>query len=326
MKPRRLSEVRALISQADFQDWWAQLVQTRQDENNALERYDELLSQVTLTEFRAELTQKNAIDTLYRAGECEDSAAQKLFEATELENRSFRALADFEEQRYKVSELWYRLGAADKDLDEKREQHDKLKSKKTEAELKLAERVFRAASDEYERETGRKNRLWDEVERIWANSAEVSLLVAEQRVRGRKIRKQAEALFASADEKKLRARELRAEAETASATVDGAHAKIKQLFEQARVSFGCAPGDDFLYFRQKESQKLAFAVALVEDAENYNVEVKPLSIYTVERQRGASFLEPARAEASAAEEGDRRFEEYFLKGRKGEARSSESAG
>src|SRR5688572_23479361 len=115
MKPKRLSEVRALISQADFQEWWAQLVKSREEARAAQERYDELLSQNTLMEFKAELTQKNAIDTLYRAGECEDTAANMLFEATGLENRSYRVIADFEEQRYKVSELWYRLGAAEKD-------------------------------------------------------------------------------------------------------------------------------------------------------------------------------------------------------------------
>ena len=53
-----------------------------------------------------------------------------------------------------------------------------------------------------------------------------------------------------------------------------------------------------------------------------NVEVTPLSVYSVERQRGVSFLEPAREKAPSTEEGDKRFEEYFLTGRKGEVRSA----
>ncbi len=325
MKPKRLSEVRALIAQPEFQDWWRRLLGSREQAAAAQERYDELLSQVTLMDFRAELTQKNAIDTLYQAGECEDSAANMLVTATELENRSFSALADFEEQRFKTSELWYRLGAAEKNLQEKKELHERQKSKRTEAELKLAEKHHRTTGEEYEREMARKNRLWDEVERIWAMSAEVSLLLTEQRARGKKIRRQAEALFQAAEERKRKARELRAEADRASAAVDQAHRQLDALLKEAREQFGCASGTDFLYFRHRDNQKLAFCVALVDDADSYNVEVKPLSVYVVDRQRGVAFLEPARHEASSVEDGDRRFEQYFLTGRKGEVRTGGSA-
>lgn len=322
MKAKRLSEVRALIALPEFQDWWAQLNAARAELSSAQERYDELLSQTTLMEFRAELTQKNAIDTLYRAGECEDSAANMVVEATELENRSFRGVADFEEQRFRVSEIWYRLGATEKNLDEKRELHAKQPSKRTEAELKAAEKAHREAADEYERETARKNRLWEEVERIWTKGAEVNLLVAEQRSRGRKIRREAEGLFALAEERKKKGRALKAEADAANAAVEAARAKIQRLLERAHDQFGCAAGWDFLYFRQKENPKQAFCVPLIEDSDHYNVELKPLSIYSVEPQRGVGFLEPARAEPPSNEEGDRRFEEYFLTGRKGEVRSA----
>jgi hypothetical protein len=46
-----------------------------------------------------------------------------------------------------------------------------------------------------------------------------------------------------------------------------------------------------------------------------------LGIYRAEKQRGVEFLEPAQ-EARRAEEGDQRFEEYFLKGRKGRDREA----
>ena len=52
-------------------------------------RHVELLAQVNLMEFRAEFTQKNAIDSLYLAGEYEDTAAQLLAEASEIENKSY---------------------------------------------------------------------------------------------------------------------------------------------------------------------------------------------------------------------------------------------
>ncbi|MFL5319059.1 MAG: hypothetical protein ACJ790_05335, partial [Myxococcaceae bacterium] len=256
-------------------------------------------------------------DTLYRAGECEDAAAGMLADAADVENRSFGAVSDYEEQRFHASETWYRLGAAERSVEERRELLAKSPGRKSEELLQSAERTLREAKDEYEREESKKNRLWDDVEKLWERSAEVSLLVAEQKARGRKIRKEAESLFQLAEERKNRGKALRVEAEAASVAREIAAERIKDLLTKAKEKFGCAAGADFLYFRQKENPKLAFCVPLVEDRDSYNVEVKPLSVYSVEQKRGIAFLEPARGEAPSPEEGDRRFEEYFLKGRRG---------
>lgn len=297
MLPRRLTDVRALLSTAEFQAWWAELLRARLDFEAAQERVDELLSQATLTEFRAELTHKNALETLHRAGECEDAAAAMIAETAELQKRSGLTLAEFEEQRFRTSESWYRLGAAERVHDEALQPAD-----------------VRA---EYEREEQKKAELWASVDKQWERTAELSLLIAEHRARGRKIRREAEAQFALTDERKKRAKELRDEAQEAAAAKAAMQARIDQLLSDARRRFGCASGTDFLYFRQNENPKLAFCVSLVEDRNSYNVEVKALAIYSVEQRRGIAFLEPARAEFPSPEEGDRRFEEYFLKGRRG---------
>jgi hypothetical protein len=316
VKQRRLADVRALLGSPEFNEWWGQLTSARAAMREASARYEELLAQTTLMEFRAELTQKNAIDTLYRAGEHEDTAANMLFEATDLENKSFKGVGEFEEQRFRASEAWYRLGAAEKKRDEAKDK------KLAEAEQKAAGRAAETALEEYERENNRKLRLWDEVERLWARSAEVSLLVAEERALGKKVRREAEGLFALAEERKKRAKELKAETDGCATSVEQARAQVSALLSQAREKFGCATGTDFLYFRQKDDQRLAYCIALVEDKDGYNVEVKALGVYQVDRQRGVAFLEPARSQPASLEEGDKRFEEYFLKGRKGEVRAS----
>lgn len=312
MKQKRLNEVRALISSADFQAWWSQLNAVRDALRESEDRYEELLGQCTLTEFRAELTQKNAIDTLYRAGEHEDVAANMLFEATELENKSFKGVADFEEQRIRASDTWYRLGAAEKHLEEAREK------KHSAGEVVALEKGVRQIAEDYTREDGRKARLWDEVERLWARSAEVNLLVAEQRALGKKVRRHAEELFGVAEERKQKAKELKTETEAAARSVEAAKARRSGLLEEAREKFGCSTGTDFLYFRHRDDQRMAYCIALLEDRDGYNLEVKPLAVYQVDRTRGVAFLEPARAASLSQEEGDLRFEEYFLRGRKGE--------
>jgi hypothetical protein len=311
MRARRLDEVRELIASSDFQSWWQALVTARIALADAEAHRDELLAQLTSMEFRAELSQKHAIDTLYRAGEAEDAAAHLLAESETLENRSFPGVAAFEEQRYRVSELWYRLGALESQLEHARD------SKQPAPQVLTLERQRQAAADEYERETARKNRLWDEVERLWAKSAEVSLLRSEQQLQARKVRRDAESLFAQAEERKKRAFSLRAEGEAAASSVETAKAKLEATRQAAVERFGALVGTDFLFFRHPHDSRHAYAVALVEDTEHYNVEVRPLALFSVEHRRGVGFLEPARAVAPAGDDGDRRFETWFLHGRKG---------
>src|SRR5262245_35326820 len=109
MKAKSLVEIRELIASSEFRGFWDQLRTSQQTRVQASEQYDELLTQAMLMDFRAELAQKNAIDTLYRAGEAEDQASTMAAEAQDLENRSFKTISDFEEHRYQVSDLWYRL-------------------------------------------------------------------------------------------------------------------------------------------------------------------------------------------------------------------------
>jgi hypothetical protein len=338
MKVKPLAEVKELIASADFQAWWESLSGARAAEAEAAERFDELLTQSTLLDFRAELAQKNAIDTLYRAGACEDTAAKLVAEATDVENRSFEVVAAFEEQRFRVSEIWYRLGAAEKAMEELRERveadkgelqqvADRPKRKEAEAalvvaegDLRKAEREHRQVHEDYERETQRKLQLWDDVERLWASSAEMNLLVSEKRAEGKKIRKRAERLFREAEERKSRSKTLRAEADQQSSQRTAHAERMTQLLRDARERFGCAVGEEFLYWRQREDPAGAYCVSLIEDAEDYNIELKVLGIYRAEKQRGVEFLEPSH-EKRKADENDERFEEFFLKGRKEKLRA-----
>jgi hypothetical protein len=319
MKARRLSEVRSLVASPEFQAWFKELVDLREKLKEVEARRDELLGQLHLTEFRAELAQKNAIDTLYRAGEHEDKSAQMLAEAEELENKSFPGVAAFEEGRFKTSELWYRLGAAEKTVEDARQ------AKRPADEIASLEKRHAQLKDEYAREEAKKARLWDDVERLWTRSAEVSLLMAEERMQAKKVRALAEAAFAQAEEKKKQVQALRTEVEAASKAVETTREKLKATRAAADERFGCSAGTDFVYFRHRDDQRHAYAIALATDPTSYNVEVRALSVYSVDRARGASFLEPARAQPLSLEEGDRRFDEYFLKGRRGETRGRPEA-
>ena len=291
-------------------------------------------------DFRAELAQKNAIDTLYRAGELQDSAAKMLAEGQVLDNTSFKVVADYEEQRVRASEVWYHSCGAERHLDGLREQLEKRRQKlptlaplprkeleaeiaRIEGEVRRSEKALLQLAQENDKENAVKNRLWEEAEKIWVRSMELALLMAERRAQGKKVRAEAERLFKQAEERKQRANKLRAEADAVAREKESAEAKMAQALKDSE-RFGCAQGDEFVYFRQRENPNGAWCVALTEDSQNYNIEIKPLTAYSIDQKRGVEFLEPAVEVKTSDAEGDRRFEEYFLRGRQGRVREEPS--
>ncbi len=328
MKARPLSEVRTLVASPEFKGWAEALSRARAELAAAQEKHEELLSQAMLMDFRAELAQKNAIDTLYRAGELEDAAAQMLVESQTLENASFKLVADFEEQRFRARDAWAHAGAAERAVDQAREAltaagaaaqgkgHSEVG--RLEGELRRLERALAQANQENGREDGVKNRLWSEVERNWGRSMELSLLMAEQRPQGKKIRSASEALFKQAEERKGRSAGLRGEAEQVAREREAAWGRVAELLKQAAEKFACAAGEDFVYWGQRENPKRAWACALLSEGSSYNVELKALALYDLDAKRGAEFLEPAVEARASDAEGERRFNEFFLQGRKGD--------
>jgi len=229
-------------------------------------------------------------------------------EAQEQENRALELVALFEEQRFRARDLWYRLGGAERSLEESTDAGAR----------RQAERLLPSLQKEYAAEDQKRTRLWTQVEETWARSFERSLLSHEHGDRARRIRREAERLFKEAEERRLRSRQLKGEAEAATREVASAGQRIAQLLERAAREFGCLPGERFLYWQHRDDQRLAFAVPLQDDLEGPGAEVKALTPFVVGPQRGVARLEPAlQAAAVRAEEKDRRFEEYLLGSRPG---------
>jgi hypothetical protein len=300
MKALRLSELRELLQGAPFGAWWTEFTRGAAAARDATARHQELVAQA-------------AMDAFSSAGEAEEAAARATADAQELENRALGLVAHFEEQRLKTSDLWYRLEGLDRTLEE-----GAGAGRADPAADKARERHRGAQRREYEAEVQRRDKLWAEVEATWARSFECSLLSHEHGDRSRRIRRDAERLFREAEERRLRARQLHGDVEVAAREQRDAEARRADLLSRVARELGCVPGDRFLYWRHPEDPRAAFAVALVDDAEGYNVEVHRLAIFTVGPQRGVAFLEPAREGlARTVEEGDRRFEEYLLGPRQG---------
>ncbi|HEY6100525.1 MAG TPA: hypothetical protein VIW03_13905 [Anaeromyxobacter sp.] len=328
MKSVRLGDLRELLHGSAFSAWWSEYGRAVAALRDASLRHEDLVSQSETMLVRSELAQRSAVDAFSRAGDADDEATRSASEAQSLENRALELVGEYEEQRIHTSDLWVKLGDAEQKLDDLRDSAGKGTARaraQAELALKAAERHHQQTRELYAAEDEKRGRLWEQVEAAWAASFERSLLVAEHGVSARHIRREAERLFEEAEVRRARAKQLAADAEVAGRERAEAAKRRLALLAEARTGFGCASGDRFLYWRHSDDKRAAFAVALADDPDGANIEVKALGVYLVGRQRGIAFLEPARDGLGlTADEGDRRFEEYFLGPRKG-ARSDGGA-
>jgi hypothetical protein len=328
MKSLRLGELRELLQGPAFSAWWTEHARAVTALHDARMRQDDLAAQSETMMLRSELAQRAAVDAFGRAGEAEEDGARLAAEAQGLENRALELVGRYEDQRFRTSDVWIRLGGAERLVEERREaagrggaarSKDGAKARAhAEAALAEAERQLQELKESYAHEDERRARLWEEVEAAWGASFEQSLLAAERGVAARGVRREAERLFQEAEERRVRAKHLAAEAAAAKQAREEAEERRAALLVQTRERFGCVAGEAYLYWRHPDDKRAAFAVALADDHDGTNLEVKALAIYTVGRARGVAFLEPARdGLAAGADDGDHRFEEYFLGPRKG---------
>ncbi|HUU00647.1 MAG TPA: hypothetical protein VM425_04305 [Myxococcota bacterium] len=333
MKSFWLREVTAILDKDEFRKWWKSLVELEQRLTAVRLRYDELLVQVNLMEFRAEFTQKGAIDALYLAGEYEDTAARLLADAAEIENKSYEAVANFESQRIHVSDLFSQMGAVEHRLlsaeaemrprklelqgagqNGEREELERL-LRRSEAEVKKLQKDQREAAALYERENSRKMSLWEEVEHMWTRSLDINLGVSERRVKSKHARRESERLFKEAEQHKHKAKTLRSESEETKKKTDEIKLSIEDLRSSARKLFGCLVGEEFLYWPRRENINEVYCVPVNDHAEGFNIELRAKNIYLIHRQRGVEFIEPLPPEDETQADEDKRIDDFFWSGR-----------
>ncbi len=281
MKPKWIDEVGEIVDSQAFKGWHSELEASRRDLKVATERHEELLTQVNLLDFRAELLHRHAIDTLERANVLEDESARLANEAAQIENDSFEAVSQYELQRSKTTELWQRLGAFDVEMEEAQDASTKRKLEKQREKVNL----------DYEREDARKQKLWAEVERLWVRNIDKSLELREKRLKAQIVRVEAEQAFAKHETEAVQAQELRSRADQVALEREDKERKLNATYKEARERFDCLLHQDFLYWSAREDNKLVYAVPLIADKDNYVVELKPGRLYKCPHDRGVEALE-----------------------------------
>jgi hypothetical protein len=304
VQARKLEQVRAVLASPEFRDWWDQLARAREAARSGELRREELDAQAAILTLRAELSERAALDLVYAADERERTASRLQAETLEVENLALAGVERFEKQREVATLAWHKLNQCEQTLE------------KASGDGRAS---ARAALDEaraqYQREEEKRDAIWLETEGIWTRAFELSLLATEERIRVKRDRHTAESLLGEAEERKRRAARLRQDAQDARAALESSRKQLEAVRAAAAARFGCAAGEDFLYWRQEERHTMTWCVALVADTDQYNLEVRPLEVYQADRNRGAYHLEAA-AEAKMEGDAGREIREALLAGRR----------
>lgn len=287
MKAKWIDEVAAIVQSEAFGAWRARLSDAKRELVRATERHKELLTQVNLLEFRAELLHKSAIDTLEESNELEDAAERAASDLARYDNTSFDLVSRFEEQRKRCTELWEKLGALDVAIDEQAA-HGSLGTN-----TRLHRERERLAH-EYDREEDKKNKLWEQYEDLGVRIVGAGLVRAEKAKRAKLVRGDAERAFATYELETQKAAELKREAQQTAATRDDAEKALRALFDEAEQAFDCIRGDDFLYWPARDPSapegKKVWTVSLVDDAGRYAVPLVAGKLYACDARGGVESL------------------------------------
>ena len=295
MKAKWFDEVAVILQSDEFHTWLGRLERSRKNLRLLRERHEELLTQVNLLEFRAEIAHRKAIDTLERANQLDDESIELSNESAEIENASFEEVSQFEAQRAKCTKLWESLGAVDMQIDEAKGGSDVARLNRQREKL----------AAEYEREAERKQELWVEVEALWVRSIDRSLALHEKRHKAKVVRSEAETYFQQQSSESRQGEALREEADKLAEQLAGAEAEVTTCCAEARENYECLLHDDFLYWSAREDNKLVYATPLLYDTTNYAVELRPGAVYQCPHQKGLDELVELELEdEEEAEEGE----------------------
>ncbi|MCX7958250.1 MAG: hypothetical protein N3B13_04320 [Deltaproteobacteria bacterium] len=336
MKAKYLKEIKNLLESSVFKEWWARYNEKQKEILNITSEIDNKMAEENNHRFNANLFQKRALDRIEESSQMDALAAKWIAEASDMDNKSYEAVARFESKRVEVSELWFKVGALDHELETIKTEINTLRErlsaasdrqevinlrttlKNKEQALESLNKEFARVSEIYEREAAKKKKLWEEVEMIWGISIEYNLKVAEAQAKSKKYKRDAERLLRESNYFSRMAAEKQVEQEQLIAEREKDKKYIEELLRLAREKFECIAEDEFLYWQQKENAQLIYCVPLITDLDNYNIEIRALCIYQVDRSKGVSFIEPLAGDRKRiSEEEDSRIDDFFLKGRKG---------
>ncbi len=322
MKSYRVNSLRELVSSSDFLTWHGKhsemslALRELEDKREALE-FD-----LNIAKYRADSFQNFADETLFKAGDLEDQSARSEAQYAEIENDSFQLLSDFEDKSRDEEQARIELHGIEKVILDYKERRDDRASQSGENDSKVKEladeinsleKQAAVARGKFEEQSKLREALWERVEDTWGNAFRANMARSEFSYQGRRIHSKAESYFAKADEVRKEVAELSDDIAKTDERLASARADRARHLDDAKKNFDCTVVDEFLFWPNSDDVHAALCVPLIDEQSHFNIQIKALKVYQIERDKGLDFIEPVPDEELNDE--DPRLNSFFTEGR-----------
>lgn len=296
--------IEVLLETEQFKSWFAELSGL----NHRLELLETNIERATEAcaeaSFRCDYWQEMAEEALLRSADLGNTCHNLRSEIASLENTAFQKLAEFEQVRDTVTDLWVKITAIEHRCDDHPDEATRVRTRaRYRNELKKLRASYAASNEQ-------KEALWHAEEALWMKVAEHTLMVPEIEVRAGRLEERYGHLMHRVEGLRRREESAKSELEDEREELAEAQKQLAQLRAAARSSFSCVCHENFLYWPVGDDSNLALVVALTSNPADYNIEVKSGHIYQCETDKGVRYLEPVSVGSAVVEE-DERLNRFF---------------
>ncbi|MBM64864.1 MAG: hypothetical protein CMH55_01360 [Myxococcales bacterium] len=296
MERLELPAIRSIIQTEQFGSWFAEFsgLQARRA------MLQEELKELNLTRKRM----------LFEGGHWREEADEVLLESSSLraqvdnleadgaraEAEAYRVLMRYENKRAEVTELWERIGVVELRVDDYKDEATRNRiQRKIQPELNRLRDSYRTGSEA-------KELLWEEHEKLWIRSAEASLTGPEVTIRADRLEARYATLVTEADRYRAQAEGLLEQVNELREDLQAVEQALETLKTSANEHFNCLCHREFLYWLAGDDRDLVYLVPLIDNRDDYNIEVRARQLYQCGAEDGVSRLAPVANDSDDAED------------------------
>lgn len=330
MRSHRVHSLRDLVRSSEFLTWHKKHSEISEELHGLEDKREKLDLDLTIAKFRADSLQNFADETLFKAGDYEDQSARSEAKYAEIENDSFQLLSDFEDKSRDEEQARIELHGIEKVLEDRRQDASERRATleaKSGRESAQSDSKLRELGDEiaslgkqadvargkFDEQTKLREELWNQVEETWSNAFKANMARSEFSYQGRRIHSKAESYFAQADEIRKEVSTISDKISKTDERLGSVRADRTRHLDDAKKNFDCTVVDEFLFWPNTDDVHAALCIPLIDEQSHFNIQIKALKVYQIERDKGLDFIEPVPDEELNDE--DPRLNSFFIEGR-----------
>ena len=296
MERLELPAIRSLVQTEQFGSWFAEFSGLQARRSMLQDELKGLKLERRRMLFESDYWAEEADDVLLLSSRLRAEITNLEADAARAEAEAYRVLMRYENKRAEVTELWEKIGVVELRVDDYQDEATRNRiQRKIQPELNRLRDAYRSGSVA-------KEQLWEEHEKLWMRSAEASLSSPEVSTRVTRLESEYATLVNRAAEYRSKADELTSQVTEASEDLEAVDSALEALKGSANEHFNGLCHREFLYWLAGDDRNLVYLVPLVDNQDDYNIEVRARHLYQCGAEEGVAHLAPVPIENDDAED------------------------